>query len=66
VLRNQIVFGTVNADGQAFESAIRDLGVFETRWPGVVRQLLTGRYPMEAHEELLHGESRGIKNVIAL
>jgi glucose 1-dehydrogenase len=66
VLRNQIVFGTVNADGQAFENAIRDLGVFESRWPGVVRQLLTGRYPMEAHEELLHGESRGIKNVIAL
>ncbi len=64
VLRNQIVFGTVNADGQAFENAIRDLGVFEARWPGVVRRLLTGRHPMEAHEELLHGEPRGIKNVI--
>lgn len=66
VLRNQIVFGTVNADGEAFANAIRDLGVFEARWPGVVKRLLTGRFPMEAHDELLRGASHGIKNVIAL
>ena len=65
-LRNQIVFGTVNADREAFANAIRDLGVFEARWPGVVKRLITGRFPMEAHEELLRGEARGIKNVIAL
>lgn len=66
VLRNQIVFGTVNADPEAFANAIRDLGVFEARWPGVVRRLVTGRFPMGAHEELLRGTAQGIKNVIAL
>jgi threonine dehydrogenase-like Zn-dependent dehydrogenase len=66
VLRNQIVFGTVNADREAFANAIRDLGVFETRWPGVVKRLITGRFPMEAHDELLRGDPRGIKNVIVL
>ncbi|HEV7733179.1 MAG TPA: glucose 1-dehydrogenase [Candidatus Binatia bacterium] len=66
VLRNQLVFGTVNASHEAFANAIRDLGVFEQRWPGVTQQLITGRFPMEAHEQLLRGESTGIKNVIAL
>ncbi len=66
VLRNQIVFGTVNASREAFANAIRDLGVFEQRWPGVTQQLVTGRFPMEAHEQLLRGETTGIKSVIAL
>ena len=53
-------------DREAFANAIRDLGVFEQRWPGVAERIVTGRFPMEAHEELLRGEARGIKNVIAL
>src|SRR6266516_3501207 len=47
VLKNQVVFGTVNADKAAFESAIRDLAVFKQRWPQALRSLITGYYPLE-------------------
>jgi threonine dehydrogenase-like Zn-dependent dehydrogenase len=65
VLRNQIVFGTVNAGRDAFEAAIRDLGAFEARWPGALRALISGRHPLEAHRELLLGRPGGIKHVLA-
>jgi len=66
VLRNQVVFGTVNAGRDAFEGAVRDLGVFQQRWPAAVRALITGRFPMEAHRDLLLGRADGIKNVITI
>jgi threonine dehydrogenase-like Zn-dependent dehydrogenase len=66
VLKNQVVFGTVNAGREAFESAIRDLGTFTERWPRAVCALITGRYPMESHRDLLLGSASGIKNVITL
>jgi hypothetical protein len=31
-----------------------------------VKRLLTGRFPMEAHDELLRGDARGIKSVVVL
>jgi threonine dehydrogenase-like Zn-dependent dehydrogenase len=65
VLGNQLVLGTVNAGRDAFEAAIRDLGDFTARWPEAVRGLITGRYPLEAHRDLLLGPLQGIKNVIA-
>jgi threonine dehydrogenase-like Zn-dependent dehydrogenase len=66
VLKNQVVFGTVNAAGETFEAAIRDLGAFMKRAPGAVRGLITGRFPLEAHPDLLSGRAGGIKNVISL
>lgn len=66
VLKNQIVFGTVNAGRDAFEAAIRDLGIFMKRWPDAVRSLITGRHPIEAYRDLLLGHAGGIKNVITL
>jgi glucose 1-dehydrogenase len=66
VLKNQIILGTVNADASAFESAIRDLNAFKQRWPKALQAVISGRFPMEAHRDLLLGKSRGIKNVITL
>ena len=66
VLKNQVVFGTVNAGRDAFETAIGDLGVFMKRWPDAVRSLITGRFPIEGHQDLLVGRTGGIKNVIQL
>ncbi|HEX2928197.1 MAG TPA: glucose 1-dehydrogenase [Candidatus Binatia bacterium] len=66
VLKNQVVFGTVNAGRDAFEASIRDVGIFSKRWPDAVRRLITGRFPMENYQELLVGKSTGIKNVIRL
>lgn len=66
VLKNQAVFGTVNADRAAFEAAIRDLAVFKQRWPQALRSLITGRYPIEQAPQLLLGSVRGMKNIITL
>lgn len=64
VLKNQVVFGTVNAGVEAFEAAIRDLATFEARWPVATRSLITGRHPVEAYRDLLVGPAHGIKNVL--
>jgi glucose 1-dehydrogenase len=66
VLKNQVIFGTVNAGRESFENSIRDLGTFAKRWPDAVKSLITGRFPMEAYSDLLLGRSAGIKNVIRL
>jgi threonine dehydrogenase-like Zn-dependent dehydrogenase len=66
VLQNQVVFGTVNAGKDAFEAAIRDLGLFLERWPRAVRALISGRYPLAEYRDLLVGEVTGIKNVLRL
>ena len=54
------------ASREAFESAISDIGVFMKRWPQALRSLITGRYSMEKHRDLLLGTAGGIKNVIEI
>lgn len=66
VLKNQVVLGTVNAPREAYEAAIRDLGVFLERWPAAIRATITGRHSLQDTAELLQGEPQGIKNVISL
>src|SRR5262245_8249963 len=66
VLKNQVVFGTVNAGRETFEAAIRDLQGFKNAWPKAVQSLITGRFPMDAYRELLVGKPTGIKSVIRL
>jgi threonine dehydrogenase-like Zn-dependent dehydrogenase len=65
VLKNQVVFGSVNAGAEAFEAAIRDVALFQEHWPAAVRALITGRYPVEAYRDLLVGPAQGIKNVLS-
>lgn len=64
VLKNQVVLGTVNAGRETFEAAIADLTIFNTRWPAALRALITGRFPITAHKDLLLGAPSGIKNVL--
>lgn len=64
VLKNQIVFGTVNASSENFDEAIRDIGVFHQRWPGALRALITNRSAPDEAPGLLLGNMGGIKNVI--
>jgi threonine dehydrogenase-like Zn-dependent dehydrogenase len=66
VLKNQVMFGTVNADRAAFESAIRDLGTFKQRWPHALGSLITGRYPIEQAPQLLLGNMGGAKNIVVM
>lgn len=66
VLKNQLVFGTVNAPRSSFEAAIRDLGVFVERWPDALSRIITNRIPMDRALEPLSGKVHGIKNVVAI
>lgn len=66
VLKNQVLLGTVNAGRDAFEAAVRDLEAFQRIWPEQLGALITGRFGMERHEDLLLGRVGGIKNVISL
>jgi threonine dehydrogenase-like Zn-dependent dehydrogenase len=66
VLKNQVVFGTVNAGRESFENAIRDVKTFYERWPEAISSLISGRFSMNEHYDLLAGKSGGIKNVIKL
>lgn len=66
VLKNQIVLGTVNAHRPAFETAIADLGRFRRAFPEAIGRLISKRWQMEEHADLLLGRTGGIKNVISL
>lgn len=65
VLKNQLLLGSVNAGRDAFEGAIRHLEIFNQRWPGPLRSLITGRFPVDACRDLLLGKPVGIKNVLS-
>lgn len=65
VLKNQVIFGTVNASKESYQAAIRDLGYFNQTWPQALRQLITGRFPIDEYADLLLGRPSGIKNVIS-
>ena len=64
VLKNQLVFGTVNAGPDAFAAAIADLAKFHARWPAEVGALITGRFAPDKAAELLSGTAPGIKNCV--
>lgn len=64
-LKNQCLLATVNAGGDAFDRAIGDLGAFCARWPGAVRGLITGRYPLEQFATPIRNAS-GIKNIVEI
>jgi len=65
VLKNQVLFGTVNASRGAFEAAVRQLEQFMGLFPGAVRKLITHRAKLEDVPELLHRPS-GVKQVVDL
>lgn len=66
VLKNQIMFGTVNASPAHFVNAIADIGKFNQRWPKALRSLISRRFPLSQASVPLSGSAGGIKNVIAV
>jgi len=65
VLKNQVLFGTVNASRAAFEASVRQLEQFMTLFPDAVRSLITDRARLEDAPALLQ-RAGGIKQVVAL
>jgi threonine dehydrogenase-like Zn-dependent dehydrogenase len=65
VLKNQVLFGTVNASRGAFEAAVRQLEQFKGLFPNALRGLVTLRAKLEDAPELLR-RSSGIKQVVQI
>jgi threonine dehydrogenase-like Zn-dependent dehydrogenase len=65
VLKNQVLFGTVNASRTAFEESVAYLERFMVLFPDSVRRLITGRARLEDAPALLRSGG-GIKQVIEL
>ncbi len=65
VLKNQVLFGTVNASRSAFEASVRHLEQFMALFPDAVRALITERASLEQAPALLR-RAGGIKQVVAL
>lgn len=63
VLKNQCLLGTVNAGKDAFEKAVADLSAFHAAWPEAVKNLITGRFPLERFAEPIRDQT-GIKNIV--
>jgi threonine dehydrogenase-like Zn-dependent dehydrogenase len=64
VLKNQVVFGTVNAGRSCFESAVRDLGTFSEHWGDALRSMISSRRRANDYREPLLGTPQGIKHVL--
>lgn len=64
VLKNQVIFGTVNAGRSAYQDAIRRLEQFMALFPGAVRSLIC-RVPFDQVPGLLV-RGRGIKDVVRI
>src|SRR5262249_14709434 len=65
VLKNQVLFGTVNASRASFEASVRHLEQFMGLFPDAVRGLITRRAPLADAPDLLR-RSGGIKQVVKL
>jgi threonine dehydrogenase-like Zn-dependent dehydrogenase len=65
VLKNQCVLGTVNAGKDAFENAVKDLTLFHAHWPDAVKNLITGRFPLEQFAAPIQNPA-GIKNIVEI
>jgi len=65
VLKNQMIFGTVNASRSSFEESVRLLEQFMILFPDAVRSLITERVSLEQAPELLR-QAGGIKQVVAI
>ncbi len=67
VLGNKVLVGCVNAHRDDFTSALATLEVIETRWPGLIGQVVTHRYDAfdpATLAHLTHPAPGGIKGVL--
>jgi glucose 1-dehydrogenase len=63
VLRNQVVFGTVNAGRRHWEQAVASLAAADARW---LERLITRRVPLSGWTDALERQSTDIKVVVDL
>jgi threonine dehydrogenase-like Zn-dependent dehydrogenase len=64
VLRNNVVFGSVNASPVHYRLAIRALKSAEKKWPGVLARLITNRLPWTDYAQWFDRQVQGIKSTL--
>lgn len=67
VLANQAMIGSVNANRTYFEAGLRDMTVFEQKWPGALGSVITARRPLSEFLSAITEPSPGsMKTVLAV
>jgi threonine dehydrogenase-like Zn-dependent dehydrogenase len=66
VLRNNVVFGSVNASPTHYQLAIEAMKTAEKRWPGVLGQLITTRLPWTDFAKWFNRQVSGIKSTLEI
>jgi threonine dehydrogenase-like Zn-dependent dehydrogenase len=66
VERNQLVFGSVNANPRHFAMGVKDFSTIERKWPGVLKQLITTRLPWEQYGKWFGQRGSGIKTTLEI
>ncbi|HVB33768.1 MAG TPA: glucose 1-dehydrogenase [Patescibacteria group bacterium] len=66
VLRNNVVFGSVNASPTHYRLAIRALKAVEKKWPGVLARLITNRLPWTDYAQWFNRQVQGIKSTLEI
>ena len=66
VLSNKVIFGTVNANRQHFESGVRDLQRIEARWPGLLSRMITRRLPLRDFAAAFERSPGHVKSIVEM
>lgn len=64
VLGNGVVFGSVNSNRTHFTQALRELDVFDQRWPGFMERLISRRVPLAQYQSAFETRDSDIKVLI--
>lgn len=65
VMKNQILFGSVNANHSHFEQAVKDLNQAHAKWPGVIEKMITRKVPYLQYDQAFNEKGKDdIKVVI--
>ena len=64
VLRNNVVFGSVNANARHFRMGAQHFTEIEKKWPGALAQLITKKLPMTDYQAWFDRKIKGIKTTL--
>lgn len=66
VLRNNVVFGSVNANPKHFHKGVEDFVAAEKQWPGVLQRLITNKLPWQDYSQWFGARNAGIKTTLEI
>lgn len=65
VRQNQVLVGSVNSNRRHFEMALRDMEEIDSRFNGVLKEMLTNRYRLDEYQKAFAPRSpEHVKTVI--